>query len=101
MARNTRNFQKTLTTAIQLIAQYHPERTTLIIRNDSGSTVYIGIDPTDTATSMVSLATGAARTWYRTLGDNLDRPFYGLVTAATATISIEDTLEDNRMHERE
>jgi hypothetical protein len=88
---STRNFQITLTTTNKLIAQQQGERSALIIRNDSGSTVYIGIDSTDTISTAVSLATGAARSWYGELGDNMNRPWYGLVSSGTATIGVEES----------
>ena len=46
----------------------------------------------------MSLPTGTARTYYKSLGDDLDRNFYGQISANSATISIEEILEDTTEH---
>ena len=90
----TRAYQVTLTTAPTLICWYLRERVALQIRNDSGATIYESNDPTVSTTTGNSLATGQARLWLKKFRQATTLPRYGLVAAATATISVEETIAD-------
>jgi hypothetical protein len=89
----TRNYSVTLTTATSLIAWYSRDRNTLEIRNDSGSDVYVSVDPQDANHKGMKLPTGTSRTWSDENGDEMNRPFYGLASAGSLAVDVEESIE--------
>jgi hypothetical protein len=89
----SRTYQVTLATTATLIAWYAKDRSSIMIRNDSGSTVYISPDASITTTNGQTLPTGIARTWQSKEGDVVCQPFYGIVASNTAVVTIEEDLD--------
>jgi hypothetical protein len=90
----SRTYQVTLGTAAKLIAWYAADRESIVIRNDSGATVYIGPDASIRTTTGAALATGVARSWYKRLGDSVNRPFYGIAGASSKVVTVEEEIRD-------
>ena len=89
----TRTYQVTLYATPTLIAWYSPDRESLLIRNDSGTTVFLSPDGGMTTTNSQSLPTGVAREWYKRLGDELNRPFYGIGNSGGLVVTVEEDIE--------
>jgi len=93
MARVTRFYQTTVRTSVTQIVAYSPERTALLIRNISGSTVYISTDQGSVHSEGLKLDEGEYVSMVRADGDAPELQVYAATASGTADLRIVETME--------
>jgi hypothetical protein len=83
--------QWTATTTAQQVVAFNAKRSTIVIRNASGATVYISIDSTGVVTAGWPLAPGDFVGFIQRDGDDSAAAIYAQTAAATTDLRIQES----------
>lgn len=94
MARIARFYNATITTTTTQIVPYNAKRTTLLIKNQSGQTIFVSTDQTEITTRGYPLAVGEFMAAVKVDGDVPELQMYAATSVGTSDVRIVETYEE-------